>query len=562
MVVLLVLFAFIPGSLVNWNYDYFQFLSPSFTVATVLVVLFVAVFLPSLSARFDRALAGKLVCAILAVGLPVCLWVFRTRIHLFDGDAGGGAIPADLSVSWRDFVPPLPGLGRIDTWGLSPMAKCLFSSGWLSGCVGNAGLLAEQVYVVAVGTIDIIVAVALFRKRPLLLAALLTIPCIHNLFGNADCYPLPMGVNFVFLYASIRIFEMERPKFRHVLGYSLFWLFCGYAHPCSGFSGFLPALIAARWFNGLGLRLKVNERLLCVLFAVVMATCILFYYQKTWFVSALDQNPPIFSKATFIHMLNTAVLPVVPLAYFVLTGPLERRAKVNLVLIFLLQLACFMPGTFRQGANDVFAYMMFTFHVLVPWFVAAARMPMPRSAWCAVLACHLVVLVPLVAVHSSDKTCNRALALYPVDDCVHNAIMSWQTHLGLKLGDNFVESPVVKRALYRTFLNGAKYAEPRAFRGGNYLYYVAFHYQYGDFAEGRALLADVLRRDPGAVRNFLSPRPGFIYLNRQRLWDDLYELFPVAAEKARLKAILDGLRAQAALETYSPRPPSFAVCPY
>ena len=558
-IAILAAFAFVPGTLVNWNYNYFQFLPLWFVAATVLAALGVAVLLPRLPHfRHGRAV----VCVLTAVALPLCFWFFRTRIHLFDGDAGGGPIPADLSYTWRDFVPPLPGVGRIDTYGLSPLAKFLFSHGWLSGCVGNAGLLAEQVYVVLVGALDVLVAVVLFRRNVFLLAALLTTPCIHNLFGNADCYPLPMGINFVFLYASVKMFGRRELTFRHVAGYALFWLFCGYAHPCSGFSGFLPALLFARWFNGLRFKWKVPERGLCALFALVMVSCVLLYYKKTWFSAAIDQNPPIFSAATFIHMLNTAILPVLPLAYFVLTGPLDGRKKGNLVLIFALQMLCFMPGTFRQGANDVFAYMMFTFHVLVPWLVAAAHMPLRKSAWCSVIACQLLVLVPLVAVHSTERTCERAMALYPIDNCVHNTIMSWQTHLGLKLGDNLVESPIVKRSLYKVFWDGAQRAEPKGLRGGNYLYYVAFHYQFGDFHEGRRMLADLLKRDPGVVRYFLSVRPGFIYLNRQRLWDDLCELFPVERERNKLKEVVDGLRRQAAAEVYCPSPPSYAKCPY
>lgn len=102
--------------------------------------------------------------------------------------------------------------------------------------------------------------------------------------------------------------------------------------------------------------------------------------------------------------------------------------------------------------------------------------------------------------------------------------MSWQTHLGLVLGDNLVDSDEQKKALLATFAHGLRHANPKNVRGGNQLYHTAFLYHFGDFAAARAELAAILRRNPNAIRYFLSTRPGFIYMNRQRLYDDLLEL--------------------------------------
>ncbi len=250
------------------------------------------------------------------------------------------------------------------------------------------------------------------------------------------------------------------------------------------------------------------------------------------------------------------------MAYFVITGLAPRQIKFNLILIFCLQFVCFAAADFSQGANDIFVYMICTASILAPWFIAALRWTLSRTAWCVILACNLLHIVPLVAVHSSERTIDRAMAIYPVDNCVHNTVMSWQTHLGLKMGDNQVDSPALAAANLRVFRHGAQHAQPEGFRGGNYLYYVAFHYHYGRFAEGRRLLTQLIRQNPQLVRNFLSQRPAFIYLNRQKLWDDLLEIFPNKTQLPQLKSIIDELREKAKGEVFCLRPPSYAKCPY
>ena len=561
--------SFLPNTLANWNYNYFQFLPGWFVAIAVIGALLLVVFESKIV--LPQPLNRKIrwgILALLAIMLPLCLYFFRTRIHLFDGDAGGGSLTTDCTITWRDFVPPIPYFfsktgGRLDTYGLEPFVKYATSHGWLSHLGGNVGLAGSQLYCIAVGALDILLAIFLFRKNIWATLVVLTFPFVHNLFGNADSYPVPIGFVYLFIGLATYVLSLQEIHFRHLLLLGSFWLLCGYAHPLFGFSGFLVSIAAARWFNGLHFKWKTPEWLPPAVFALLFF-CVIrhMYTEKLWFGRALDLNPPIVSLETVLNWLNVGLFPVLPIAYFVLTGQAPRHVKRNLMLIFCLQFACFAPATFRQGANDVFAYMIGTASILIPWFVTAIRFPLQRTAWCAILACNLLHMVPLVAVHSSERTIDRAMATYPVDNCVHNTVMSWQTHLGLKMGDNQVDSPALAAANLRVFRHGAQHAQPEGFRGGNYLYYVAFHYHYGRFAEGRRLLTQLIRQNPQLVRNFLSQRPAFIYLNRQKLWDDLLEIFPNKAQLPQLKTIIDQLREKAKEEVFCLRPPSYAKCPY
>jgi len=557
-------FAWMPESMWNWNYDYFQFMPAGSIVVILACVVAVAFALPKLVESapvrpfMSRWWVRITVMVAMVVAVGACFWIFRTRIHLFDGDAATGSIPTNLSVSYKDFLPPLPYYGRIDTWGLGATIKLLVRSGWLDNVVGGTSMIATQVYCVIVGVVDILVAAWLLRRRMWILAIVLTCPFMHNLFGNADSYPIPVGVGIAFFAFSIRMFELQKPTLIQLLAYGLFWLFSGYAHPCFGFAGFLPALLVARWYNNFDLKFKLPEKAVMASFAAVMIACVLIYYKKTWFSRSLDQNEPIVSLATLRHFFNMAVLPVFPLAVFALKGPAPRKAKLNCLFILFLQFLCFAPGTFRQGANDVFAYMMFTMGVLAPWIVLVARYPLSRRALCGMLAVQLLVIMPLVSVHSSPVgTIARAKTLYPIDQCVHNTIMSWQTHLGLKIGDNLLDCPELRKASYQVLMDGARNAQPEGFRGGNYLFYVAFHYQWGDFAEGKRLLSDFLRNNPKLVGHFLTVRPGFIYLNRSKLWDDLLEVYPDRRAHAQLERIVAGLKEKARVERYCLKPPSY-----
>ena len=170
----------------------------------------------------------------------------------------------------------------------------------------------------------------------------------------------------------------------------------------------------------------------------------------------------------------------------------------------------------------------------MPWLLLAIQYQLPKKAAFCVAICQIALLVPMIVVHSSDLTVTRAERLYPIDLCKHNRIMSWQTHLGLCLGDNNPDNPIVKRSVLRTFANGARRAEPAGFRGGNYIYHTAFLYHFGDFEQGRRQLFDLLRQNPEAVKWFLGDRPAFIYFNRKQLWNDIDDY--LAADRSPMLA--------------------------
>ena len=169
--------------------------------------------------------------------------------------------------------------------------------------------------------------------------------------------------------------------------------------------------------------------------------------------------------------------------------------------------------------------------------------------------------MPAVWVHSTELTVVRAKQLYPIDIGKHNCEMSWQTHLGLVLGDNLIDSDEHKKALLATFAHGSRHATPPGFRGGNQLYHTAFLYHFGEFESGKVELAALLRANPKAFRYFLSTRPGFIYMNRQRLYDDLIELCPLPQRK-QLSIIIQQLKKQASGERYCFINPTYLKCDY
>jgi hypothetical protein len=139
----------------------------------------------------------------------------------------------------------------------------------------------------------------------------------------------------------------------------------------------------------------------------------------------------------------------------------------------------------------------------------------------------------MVLVHSTDKTVDRALFVYPLDPCRHNRVMSWQTHLGLCLGDNFSENKKIETALLATFKDGAQNAQPPQFRLGNFAYYASYHYHFGRFDEGRVLFRNLLKQHPQYVRFFFSEHPAMIFFNREKLWDDVVELYPASSPQEK-----------------------------
>ena len=557
LIAILTAFSFIPETLWNWAYDYFQFL-PAWGVVGCIVLAIGVLFIPQIRMTRTQSIVLSLLLLVL---LPIGFIVFRTRIHCFSGDGCVGMIPADLSLSWRNFIPPLPTVGRLDTYGLSVVMKLSIRGGLLGVLPGMATIAASQVYAFLWGAIYVLLAITLFARRKDMLFMVLTFPWVLSFFGNIDCYPLPLCVALVFLFVSCKVLAREQISFWAMMGLSLFWLVCGWVHPLAGVAGFVPAVAAARWWNGRQLKFKIPEAALAGAYGVVFFVVIVIGYKKAFFSAPFNDVPPIFSVPTFIHMLNVCILPVLPLAVAVLLGRASHQTKVNCLVICASQLVCFTASHFTQGVNDQFPYALYMVGMMIPWLVAAWKSPLDFTAVKGVVALNLLVLVPMVWVHSSDATVARALALYPLDTCKHNSEMSWQTHLGLVLGDNLIDSDVVKTATLKTFSHGSRQAFPAAFRGGNTIYHTAFLYHFGEFERGAFELRRLIASDPRVVRYFLSPRPAFAYLNRQRLWDDLLAFSPENL-RGQLRPIIDNLREKAKKERYCLNPPRFQKCEY
>ena len=552
-----VLFSLMPNTFANWAYDYLQYIPTGGVVICVLLPVVILLATPKLTAnRAMRTLAFAF-----ALSLPVLFILFRTRIHCFGGDGAVGTVPVDLAVSWRDFIPPLPTVGRLDTYGMGVVTKLAMRTGLLAKMPGMTSVAASQVFAFLWGTVYVLLALLLLRRRIGLMLVVLTLPTVFNFFGNIDCYPLPLCVSLLFMVCAAKVLDRGGVRLPEVMLFSVFWLFCGWVHPLAGVVGFLPAIAWARWFNSLKLRVRLPEWCACLAYGLVFFVAIKVGYGKAFLSAPFNEVPPVFSVPTFVHMLNVCILPVLPTAVTVLAGRAERGVKVNCLAVFASQLVCFAAAHFTQGANDQFPYSLYFIGVFAPWFVAIWKTPLTAAGYGRIVAVNVLVLVPMVWVHSTELTIDRAERLYPIDICKHNGEMSWQTHLGLVLGDNLVDSGKLKTAVLRTFENGARFANPAGFRGGNAIYHIAFHYHFGEFEKGRRYLGEFLRNNPSAVGCFLSPRPGFIYMNRQRLWDDILSLSS-APVREQLKPIVDRLKTQAASERYCLINPRFLKCSY
>ena len=562
--VCLAVFAWLPDTFLNWGYDYLAFLPP---VATALAVGLGALvlwgpvrrLLPGAASRPCVRAAASLVVLF---ALPTLFWVFRTRIHCFCGDGCVGTVMADTTFRLADFIPPLPGVGRLDCWGMGPLTKVLLRSGVLNGFTGMTVRAVSQVYAVIFGALYVAFTLLLFRRSAGAVCALLSFPSLFNFFGNIDCYAfsLCMVVLFAAALASCdaRGTSLSVPRLCAVIA---LWLVGLWTHPSFVFGGFPIIPLVVRCANRLQKRMTINALFLQALFAAVLFTAIsLSPHAKTFFDWPVGGRPPVFSTDTFIHLLNVLILPIAPLALVVWHGAGERAEKRQVSATFVLMCLCFLPLGFTLGADDQFLYMLFALFFAIPWILAILSHEPSGAACRFLLAANLFLLVPMVAVHSSDRTVARAEALYPKDPCKHNAEMSWQTHLGLLLADNLIDSPKVKEATLRTFANGARHAEPPSFRAGNLIYHTAFLYHFGEFEQGRKQLFSLLNQDVGIIRMFLNDRPGFIYCNRKRLWDDI-DLF-LSQRKSPLlgeyRKIVQTLRQKVAEEPFCLKYPAYA----
>jgi glycosyltransferase involved in cell wall biosynthesis len=560
-------FAWLPDTFFNWGFNYLSFMPVAFSVVVFAVSALILV------GPLDRFMPGLFGCPIIRKSIwisaiciiPLVFWIFRTRIHCFSGDGAVGGIVPDTVLHFADFVPSPPWKGRLDCWGMLPLEKILLRYGWVQDFTGMIAHFVSQVYSVAFGAMYVLLTLIFFRRSSASLCILLTMPYVFNFFGNLDCYSFSLCIAVVFAFTLAVCDAQEDCLELRSLIISIFvWLIGLWTHPFFIFGGFLLCTHAARYINHRSGRAIFDAKILEMLFAILLFVAIsMSQHAKPFFVWTYGGRPPVFSIDTLIHLLNVVLLPIAPLAISVMVMG-KRKERSEAVWTFALMAVCFLPLGFTQGANDQFPYMHLLFFMALPFLLYIKKHGMTRSGCRFLLSANLFLLIPMVAVHSSERTVVRAERLYPIDPCKHNREMSWQTHLGLILGDNIVDSKMVKNATLRTFANGARHAQPEGFRGGNYIYHTAFLYHFGEFEQGRRQLFNLLRQDVNSVRYFIGHRPAFIYCNRKILWDDIEMYFSknIPASYPLLKDAIKGCRDKAVSEPFYINRPKYAKSEY
>lgn len=556
-------FAFMTNTMVNYGYDYLQFLNPMCIAIPVVAVLMV--WWLSRSSEDCQAKALMVVGIALLLCLPVAFVVLRTKIHVFGGDGAVECVPNGEFSLW-DWIPPSPGKGRLDGYGSAFVTKCCRRFGLFHRLPVMPSIVAASVYSIVVGILFTSIAFLFLRKVTGLFPMLVTMPFIFNYFGNIDSYAFSLLVGLVFLLACLPLVTAHEIRIWHLLFLVALFGIGIWTHPFHMFDGFILAVFLTRYLRQRGwLSARFPDWILPTAFGCVFLVALkMSRYGNAWFDWPFAKPPPAFSIDTFTHWLNMLFLPILPwMAASFLNRKSDGSFKTALHLFFVASVVFFCMA-FTLGVVDQFNYYHLLFFFLIPWILLAVRHPLPPlSAVCIVLS-NLCLLVPMVAVHSSDRTVDRAEALYPVDPCQHNRIMSWQTHLGLVLGDNFQESKVVRQACLRAFRDGAKGAMPSSRRINNHIYHTAFLYNFGEFEQGRRQIESLVSQDPQMLRMFLGERPAFIYFNREKLWSDLDQIvasrYPQLLEQWR-SAVAES-RKRAIANPYYLRPSAYAQTDY
>lgn len=561
-IVATVLFGMMPATMLNYGYDYFQFLHPLWLAFPVLATIT----LWRITGKGEETQRNILVVTqvFLVILLPFACWFLRTQFHCFGGDGAVGNVPQD-DFSISDWIPPCPGKGRLDGLGATFVAKCCSRMGLFSHSLVMPSILSTSVYSCIVGAIFVAIAFFSLRKKSGLFPMLVTCPFVFNFFGNIDAYSFSLVVGLVFLVVCIPFAKGKLVKFRHLLMLILLWGIGMWTHPFHAFDGFIIAVFFTRWIKQWKLFSKIEDFILPGIFGIIFLIAVkLSPWGNTWFAWDFGKPPPTFSIDTFTHYLNMLLLPSVP---WIVVSFLNRRDDGTFKVTFAMFLSAslvFWGMAFTLGVVDQFNYYHLLFFFLMPWVLLIAKHPLPLKSSFCVFICNLCLLVPMVAVHSSKNTIHRAQALYPIDPCHHNRVMSWQTHLGLCLGDNFQENKAIKTACLHTFMDGARNAYPDMFRTGNYIYHTAFLYHFGDFLQGKRQLEELIAKNPQVLGYFLGVRPAFIYFNRKKLWDDIDEILqrhhPQLLPKYR--EVVKTSRLKAITEPYYVCRPKYAVTEY
>ncbi len=538
----LLIFGSIPGTFINYGYDYFQYLGVGISCLIVLILLVTYWFFATRKMSFLPFITNKWFLPIaLALGVTL-FWFLRTEVHLFGAGGSVAALPKGNLSIW-DFIPRGR---RLENYGWGPLFHWLNELNLFSHTEVLPSILTSQIYSVFWGGIFVFLVCLLFRQTLCVAGVLLTLPAVFNFFGNVDSYPASICHETLFL-ALVLWVSRGTISFVKLFEVGALWALGMWIHPFHVFDGFLVIWLGVKW-----LATKWKKCPPCgwffMAYAVILLIALYRFEHVNFLFSENDLRPCVFSLPTFSHWLNQMALPLLPL---VLIAFLKTREKVLCILPAVFSVFFVLLG-FTQGAADQFCYAHLVFIFAMPLLVCLANGDYGKKDVLMVIFINLFLLIPMVAVHSSDLTIQRAQRLYPLDTCRHNRVMSWQTHLTLVLGDNLQSSPAIRQALLATAYHGARHAEPAGFRGGNYCYYVAWHYHFGLFNQGQQLLANLLRQSPDAVRMFLGERPGFIYRNRERLWQDVEAFFPARSEQERksLHSIIEKSREQARQNPY------------
>lgn len=552
----LLAFGIIPGTFFNYGWNYWQFLPWSISVA-ILTGIGVFLFLPNRICKLPPKAKGFIII-ILPLAAASAFWLLRTKIHCFGGDGAVGTVPQG-GICWRDFIPPMPG-NRLDCYLIGVVGKICLALGLFGKSEVMPSILTTQIYTICVGTIFVAAASLLLRKETWLLAVLLTCPFIFNFFGNIDSYAFSLLIALVFMFVAMHVDKSKEIRFAQMVVLAMAWGVGLWTHPFHVFSGFIVAVEGTRFLRRYKLFSKLPRLALPILYGTSLFVAIkLSPWSNSFFTAAAGETPPSFSADTFTHYLNMFILPSVPIVVVSFLSRREIDRFDTKACISIIQSIVFFIMAFTLGAVDQFNYQHLLFFFLMPWIVFGGK-ELSANHLKLVVAANLILILPMMAVHCSTRTVDRAMSVYPLDPCKHNVIMSWQTHLGLVLGDNLQTEPIVKKACLRVFANGSRMANPPEFRGGNYIYHTAFLYHFGEFEEGRKELFGLLRQNPQLISSFLSVRPAFIYCNRERLWDDI-ELYLRTTNSPQVndfKNIKDTLINKAASEPYYLRRPSYA----
>jgi len=510
------LFGLIPNVFFNYGWNYYQFLPFPLLVFPIALIVYLA----NWSGKFKSISSWFILLA--AILLPICFYVFRTKVHAFGGDVNiAPMLSPDFTVNdyrWR--IPPKL---RFDEIIIDIVEKSCHNLGVFKQTDLIPSMLANIVHAIVFGSVFVILAAIIFRKNPNIFFIIATAPFIFNFFGNTDSYAFMLCMSLTFFAWSLHLWKLDELKLSKLIPLGVFWICISIAHPLQLFGGFIVALLFTKYLKQFKKFEQLPWWLFPVLYAIVFFSIVkVSSFGNPWlYINPTDNKSPVFSKDLLIHWFNMMFLPVIPFAiavWYIDRGEFKRNA-----IIYVGQSMVFFVLGFAMGADDQFNYQQLLFYYLMPWLFTIATKETKTKLVMCILACQLSLLVPMIAVHSTHATMERAEKLYPIDTSRHNGTMSWQTHLALIYSDNFQNDYKIREAVLRVFEDGSKFANPEGFRLGNFIYHTAFLYQYGRLAQGRKQLYWLLENYPQSINWFLSPRPSFIICNRKLLWNDIHK---------------------------------------